>query len=63
MIHFFFHKNIVTEWDVDETLAYLKHAATLETRNDFKVTQACRYLTQLATDSSLVKKLFFIISY
>ena len=40
----------ITEWNVEETLGYLKHAVTLNARNDFKLTQACRYLTQLATD-------------
>ncbi|ETO04609.1 hypothetical protein RFI_32788, partial [Reticulomyxa filosa] len=43
----------ITEWSVDETLSYLQNGAKLEHRNDFKMTQACRYLTQLATDSGM----------
>jgi len=41
----------ITEWSVSETLGYLQGVVGVKQRNDFKLTQACRYLTQLATDS------------
>jgi len=41
----------ITEWSVNETLGYLKGVVGKQNRNDFKLTQACRYLTQLATDN------------
>merc|ERR1719242_2845688 len=41
----------ITEWSVSETLGYLKGVVGKKNRNDFKLTQACRYLTQLATDN------------
>lgn len=41
----------ITEWSVQETLNYLKGVVGVKNRNDFKLTQACRYLTQLATDN------------
>ena len=41
----------ITEWSVQETLNYLKGVVGVKHRNDFKLTQACRYLTQLATDN------------
>merc|ERR1719319_1178755 len=41
----------ITEWSVQEVLNYLKGVVGVQNRNDFKLTQACRYLTQLATDN------------
>jgi len=41
----------ITEWSVQETVGYLKGVVGVKNRNDFKLTQACRYLTQLATDN------------
>mmetsp|Transcript_45491 Transcript_45491/g.75563 ORF Transcript_45491/g.75563 Transcript_45491/m.75563 type:complete len:758 (+) Transcript_45491:90-2363(+) len=42
----------ITEWSVQEALNYLKSVVGVKNRNDFKLTQACRYLTQLATDNN-----------
>jgi flagellar motor protein MotB len=47
----------ITDWTVDETLGYLSHVVTLDTRNDFKLTQAARFLTQLATDGNKCKEI------
>jgi len=47
----------ITQWNVEETLGYLQHAVTLPARNDFKLTQACRYLTQLATEPDECSKI------
>merc|ERR1719361_2743793 len=41
----------ITEWSVSETVGYLKGVVGVKQRNAFKLTQACRYLTQLATDN------------